>query len=582
MADGTSYSIDITANAVGVSTSAEEINRLAAGLDAAGATSTRFDAAIARTNSLLASAGAASQAAAESVASGATRYTQLEVAAERAAKAVDKARAAGKDTSVLQASAGAAAASLTAQGAALDDLRAKAAAAAGEERTLAASMRALQVSARDAARETAAAGNVEREAALKTLGPYREKVERLKAMHTTFGTAGMAGVGAAALWLVAAAALVAVATAAATAVWELAKFAVTSNKAAMGALTKTLDRAKKGFASLFTGVRVQGFVDATKGVLSVFSEGSSEAEAMKLLVSTILNPLFDAAKALGPYVKELFRGMIYAALMAAIAVVTLRNEILRAIPDEYQAALAAVLGSQEVLTAAFYVGAIAAAVIALAVGALAVVVGVVAVAAVAALGIALFVLAIPILFVVGVIAVFVLAIVGIGYALYSAGVAIVAFAGELWTLAADAGAAGANLVSSFVAQIEAGVGMVADAMRNLGAQGIAALKGALGIASPSKYAKAFALNVTDTMADETDAGAPRVRASLRGIVGDAPTPEAAPGAQGKAAQGDGASVQIAGPFYFYGVEGAADAEARFEDMFTRVLRGDTIQAGAPG
>ena len=581
MADGTSYDIDIAANAVGFTTSAEELNRLAGALDAAGATSTQFDAAIARTGTLLVAASAASADAAEAVASGATRYKQLEVAAERAARAVDKATAAGTDTTALQATAAGAAAALTAQGTTLDALRAKASAAAAEERTLADTMRSLQAEAKATARVAESSGAKEAETFKRALGPYGEKLERLKAMRASFCGAGVAAIGAAALWLVAAAALVAVATAAATAVWELAKFAVTSNKVAMASLDKTLAKAKKGFAALFTGVRVDGFTDAAKEVLSVFDEGSSEARAMRTLVETILNPLFDAAKVLGPYVKQMFRGILFAALQAAIAVVTLRNAVLRAIPDSVQAAIAAVAASVDWMGVAFYGSAIVAGVLAIAIGVLAVVVGVVAVAAVAALIVALVFMAIPIIVSIVVVGLLIAAIVAIGYALYSAAVAIADFVGGLWDFASEAAGAGANLVSSFVAQIESGVGMVAAAMRNLGTQGINALASALGIASPSKYAKAFALNVTDTMSDTTDEGAPKVRASLRGIVGDVPADGApgAPGAAPGAARG-GASVALTGPFNFYGVEGAEDAESRFEAMLTRVLEGDALQAGA--
>ena len=41
----------------------------------------------------------------------------------------------------------------------------------------------------------------------------------------------------------------------------------------------------------------------------------------------------------------------------------------------------------------------------------------------------------------------------------------------------------------------------------------------------------------------------------------------------------GRSVTVTGPFNFYGVAGAEDAENRFSAMFTRILEGDVTQLG---
>jgi trimeric autotransporter adhesin len=142
MSDGTTYSIDIEAQAIGVGSSVDEVNALADKLDSAGAASTQFDAAIARTQALLAQASDAYESAADAVASGEAKYAQLEMAATRAAKAVEAAALAGAQVGTLQDRAAKAAEAVNNQAAALAAAKANVDALAAAENTEAAAMAA--------------------------------------------------------------------------------------------------------------------------------------------------------------------------------------------------------------------------------------------------------------------------------------------------------------------------------------------------------------------------------------------------------------------------------------------------------
>lgn len=562
MADGASYEISIMANATGVDASASQVNALAGALQNTAGPATQFDSALQAATAQLASASSATASATAALSEAQSTYKELQVAADRAAKAVEKASVAGKDTTDLRAKADAAAAAMRTQAAAVDQAAAAAKKAAAAEKELADSVKTIESAQKSALSEQAR----EPEVMKRALGPMGEKIERLKAMKDSFGIGGTAAIGAAAAWVMAAVALVAVATAAATAVFELAKFAVTSNPKAMAAYNKEVEKAQKGIKSLFKDVRVGGFISATKEVLSVFQEGSAEAEGMKALVETLLNPLFDAAQAIGPYVKEMFRGMIWAALEAATAVVQLRNAILRAIPKEYRAALEAIVAQVPWLQVAFYGGAVAAAALAVAIGLLvavvvlgALVIGVLLVASI------IMVMA-PFLLMVAVIAIVVAAIYGIGLAVQAAGE-------YLAGLASSAADAASNLVSSFVSQIQAGVGMVADAMRSLGSSAIGALKSALGIASPSKFALAMASNVTETFSGAIEDDTSTVQGAMSGMV-----PDVAPASAGQAAEGSGAKAIT---LHIKVNDGPTQTvKAQLDGLVTLLLEGDAIQIGA--
>ena len=78
---------------------------------------------------------------------------------------------------------------------------------------------------------------------------------------------------------------------------------------------------------LFTGLKIEGFLKGLQTILSVFSQSTASGRALKALVETILQPIYDQASRLGPILKNVWRGMILGALMVTIAVLKVKNAV---------------------------------------------------------------------------------------------------------------------------------------------------------------------------------------------------------------------------------------------------------------
>lgn len=582
MADGASFELSIEARSVGVDTSAEQLNSLADRLDAAAAVSTNFDNAIERTRQLLTDAAAASTAAADAVAAGESKFKQLERAATNAAKEVDKVGKAGKDTTELQAKAAAAAAAVQAEATALDKLRAASKSASDEQKRLEGTLKSLESAANQSAKSVANGGvSVDAlmksgKAALGPMGGLFEKAELLKGAFAGGGWQAILAGGAVAAVAALAAAFVALGVGLVKAYFGLAKLAVTTNVKAMKALDEIAKKAEKDFSKLFSGVRVDTFIAAYKDVASLLDESSSAAQGVKAILSTMLNPLFDSAATIGPIVKEFLRGIVLGALLAAIAAVRLRNAIAEVIPEGIFANVDLLSSALDAGKYAFFAVIAVVGLLTVAFGALLVVLALVVIAGM-----------LPVIMLVALAAAFAF----LAYVIYdsiSSGLAIIAdFASSaadyLGSLAEAAYEAGANIIQGLLDSIASGTGMVLAALQNLGAGAMNALKSALGIASPSKFALEFGQNVTGTFADTVESGADETNAALESMAEPPDMPsnlssQAASGRQAASSQST-SSVSITGPFNFYGVQGAEDAESRFEAMLTRALEGDVLALG---
>lgn len=589
MADGSSYEIDISARSVGVDTSADELNQLASKLDAAGATSTKFDSAIERTKTLLAQASSAAQEAASAVAAGALKYAQLEKAADLAAKAVEKASIKGQDTTDLQAKAAAAAAALKLQGTALDELKAKATAASAAEDKLKSTLKSLEGAAKEAAKPVKqGAVNIEEMTALAkgSLGPMGGVFEK-----ATLITKGLSGGGLAGAAIAAAAAFAVLTTAIISGYISLATFAVTSNKVAMERLNKATEKAKDNFAKLFSGVHVDKFVAGMEKVLSLFSESTNEANALKTMISALLNPLFDQSGPAASAVVAMFRGMILGALQMTIAAVKLRNALRDVIPGGF-------LDDIDSTSTAFKAGEIAAYALAGALGLLAVVgLAVGAVLAVsAAFLLALFL--VPLVVLTGIVVIFAVTVAAmfalvatavvvsmalvlwpfllVGAAIYYAITRFDAIKAAVLDFAASATTAAGSLISGLVNGITSGAGAVYDAIKGLAAGAIGTLKSALGIHSPSTV---FAL-----------AGSYTAEGYAQGVEGnDAPQSAvesmvSAPSAREARASGGSAGSGGKGGNTIYLTINAPDSTAQgiaaaVKEALTTVLEGDVAMLG---
>lgn len=382
MADAARFDINIEAKAIGVDAAAVQLNAFAARIRGADVAATHFDSAVAASSRRLGEATAAAKLAAEALSGAEKRYGELESAATAAAKAVEKAAAAGKDTAALKASAESAAAAMRAQGAAVDDLRAKSKAASAVEMDLAATHKTLTS---EQAKAQVANKKLNDEIAS---GKVQKGIEKQRLL----ASGALAVVGAYAL----------VATAVVGAVFAMGRFAVASNPAAMMRLNMASARLDIGFKKLFRGLKLDGFISSIEKVMALFDEGNASAKGMKVLIETIFQPLFDGAAKAGPYVAEMFKGMIHGALRVVIAVLEIAIAIVRALSPEQRQAIQKFVDKLFTLENAFRAGTLA-----------------VEAAAVAfvVLGIAMFIAVLPIILMAAI-------VYGCIYALYALGKAI--------------------------------------------------------------------------------------------------------------------------------------------------------------
>lgn len=126
--------------------------------------------------------------------------------------------------------------------------------------------------------------------------------------------------------------------------------------------------------------------------------------------------------------------------------------------------------------------------------------------------------------------------------------------------------------------------MVLQALRNLGGGAIDALKGALGIHSPSRYAIEFGQNLTETFSGTVEDGSSDTNAAIESMAEppDMPSFEGSkPRASGES-RGSSSNTKLdlsGATFVFNGVSGAEDAEGRFGALLTRLIEGDVTQLG---
>ena len=533
MADGASFMIDIATQMTGGDLATSQLRSLEQTLVSSGASAASFDAAIDQTNAALASASAEAASASAALAAGQARYTQMEVAANRASKAVEKAAAAGQDTTALQAAADSATAALNQESAALDKLQSASTAADAKQAQLTGTLKNLE----GAASKSAGAQNAEFANTKKILGPYGEKVERLKAVQAAFGNAGVAALGAVAIWVVAAAALAAVAVAAVGAYIALAKYAITSNPKAMERMTKATKKLETNFAKLFSGVKVDKFVSAFEDVLNVFDEGTSTSKALTSLFGAMLNPLFNAIAVVAPYAKEAFKGIVFAALQIAIAAVKVRNFLLGLIPEEVKAAAAELTAGIKWVEVAFWAGAVAAGLFVAALVILAAVVVVGAAVIAGSLFLALMVVLFPFILV----AIAIAAVIAI---IYYLGVATMAAVDWLMGLGAAGIDAAGSLIDGLVNGIRSGAGAVYDALREMASQMASTITSALKLGSPSKLFAGFGANTALGFAGGVESETGTVTGAIEGMVAD---PDLAGGATAGGGSGGAITLRFVQP-----------------------------------
>lgn len=324
---------------------------------------------------------------------------------------------------------------------------------------------------------------------------------------------------------------------------------------------------KQNLSDIFSGPStrkaVGGFLDSMKNVLEVFDTSTESGKALQSLVSVMLDPLFNAASTVGPYVKTMFKGLVVGALLIAVAVLRARNAISDAFGDT------SIFSGIDLMNVAFYAGIVVAGLIVVALLAVAAAAGFVALA-VAAVVLAFAVMAIPVLLVVAAIGLVIAALIGVGYAIVTA-------VGWLWDLGAAGVEAAGNLIDGLAGGITSGAGLVYDAIRSMASGLVSTLQNALQMHSPSA--------IFDDMGDTGIAGGvvqgvgkgkKRVDAAVESLVSipSVPTPSS-PKASGSGAQ---VTVQLS----IVGGSPAEQAEKRtFLEQFCETIEDGLGQSGIP-
>lgn len=320
----------------------------------------------------------------------------------------------------------------------------------------------------------------------------------------------------------------------------------------------------EAFASLFGNLKVEGLLKALDGVTGLFKQNTASGRALKMIASTMFQPMTDAVAALGPYVRRFFQGMIIGVLTVGIQVLKLRNWF------------KATFGSSEILkgfdatTLAVYAGEAAVAALGVAfvvtggliVGALALAMPFIwgAVVAVGSLALAGLAMAAP--FILGAVAIG--ALVAAGYQLY-----------QLWK-EIDWTSLGSAIVDGIVGGLKNGAKWVIDSVKSLGEGAMTALKSTLGIASPSKEFAKLGLAIPQGVEKGVEKGTPGTQRAVDDMVG---VPKAGVGAGG--GRSGGSSISIESLNVYASSDKPQDLAIDIKRELERILEGVAVQMGAP-
>lgn len=247
-----------------------------------------------------------------------------------------------------------------------------------------------------------------------------------------------------------------------------------------------ITKLKENFTALFSGLKLDKFLDAFSMVTGMFRETSAVGAAIKQMFEGLFQPLINGASK-GLVVKRFIQGLTIGALHLYIAYLKVRI----ALRDAFDGTA---LGNLDSATVALRVGQGVAIALAVALGAV----------AVAALGVAVAMAAVMI------------PIVAIG-------------AGILWVVdqfnwlvdnwnSIDFGAMGQALIDGLVNGIKAGADAVGKAVSNLAESAKESFKETLGIQSPSRVFRGYGVALGQGVVVGSDEMRPRVRRSMAELV----------------------------------------------------------------
>jgi hypothetical protein len=271
----------------------------------------------------------------------------------------------------------------------------------------------------------------------------------------------------------------------------------------MGELSTIITKAKDSAMQLLEGVNPKPLVDGIKMLLSVFDATQPSGKLLKDILTGAFDAIFVVAGKVFAFLKTAFLQLMIWSLQAAIW--------LKPIVREFDEWFQKVHGAQILMTALKGIGIV--------VGIFAVALGAVVVAAGAvALGITLATTAI------------------IGFVAWIIG--MVPKAGEaLGDLAFKAVEAGKNFVKGLADGISSGAEMLINAVKNLGGIVIRAIKGILGISSPSTVMFGVGVNTAAGLEAGINEGAPKAADASARMGADAANAATSAGGSGSSSSG---------------------------------------------
>jgi hypothetical protein len=316
-----------------------------------------------------------------------------------------------------------------------------------------------------------------------------------------------------------------------------------------GVIKSEMTRLDKGFKKLFSGLKLDKFLSDFSSVVDLFDETNAAGKAIKVVFEDLFQPIVDGSGDMIAAARTAFLKLEILALRALIAIKPYGSTIL-------------------LVVKAFAIMA-------------AVVTGVVLVV-LAAIAANLAIMAIGIGIVITAIAAFVAGIVWLTLKIqelttWIGGGIMKAFeAASAWLSSFSLAEVGGNIITGLVDGILGAGPAVLKALGGVVQGAVDGAKKLLGIASPSKVFAEIGGYTAEGMAVGVEAETGNVQGALEAMV----SPPEVKAAAAEAGGGGGGANLAGAVFNFYGVEGAEDARAKFEETLLRVLEGDATKLGA--
>lgn len=315
-----------------------------------------------------------------------------------------------------------------------------------------------------------------------------------------------------------------------------------AQRSALG-LGRQLERLRESVGRIFADVRIEGFLNALHEVVNLFSQSTETGRALHEIATDLFSPIFDQVGSGTPLVRRFFQGMVIAGLQVAIAVLRVRNAIVRTFGPGLR-------GDLDASTTAVNAGRLA-------------LLGLVAVVTLLAIPFAI-----------------------LGFALYRTWqqfqeIATVvtsvqdAIAGVSWE------SLGRQIPAGIVDGMRAGVGLIRQQVTAIARTAEGALRDTLGIHSPSRVFAGLGVQVSRGLAAGVDSGSGAVADSVAGLGGVATSAatQAAPTALGRS--GTTVSIGDVNVTLTSGTrEEARAAGEAIVDEIVRLLEGVGVEIGA--